>query len=36
MCGMCLVIGVIAVVGGILAFASGKSCGNSKSEKEQK
>lgn len=34
MCGMCLVIGVMAIIGGVIAFASGKSCGKSKSNKE--
>lgn len=32
MCGMCLVIGVVAVVGGIIAFVSGKVSGKTKSE----
>lgn len=34
MCGMCLVIGVIAVVGGIIAFASGKAVSKSKPDNE--
>ena len=35
MCGMCIVIGSIALVGSVIAFASGKLAGKGSSDEDK-